>query len=107
MKRYSVRLTERAEADVVSVLEWFAEQEALAAGGKWFQQLMATIDTLETMPTRCPVAAESAELGVEIRERLLGRRAGTYRLLFQIDGGTVYILRVWHAARDQVSGHDL
>ncbi|MBL8820834.1 MAG: hypothetical protein JNL58_32770, partial [Planctomyces sp.] len=44
MKKYHVHITEKAEADVASVLEWFRDQSAVAAGGKWFAQLMAAID---------------------------------------------------------------
>ena len=31
--KYRVRLTEKGEADVAGVLEWFCDQQALAAGG--------------------------------------------------------------------------
>jgi hypothetical protein len=68
---------------------------------------MAKINTLETHPERCGIAVESEELAVEIRELLFGKRHGVYRILFQIDGKTVQILRVWHGAREHVSPEDL
>ncbi len=105
--KYRVRLAAKAEADVDRVLRWFHEQQAAIAGGRWFARFMGTIDTLETHPERCGVADESEELGVEIRELLFGKRHGVYRILFQIDGKTVQILRVWHGARDRVSTEDL
>ncbi len=105
--KYRVRLAAKAEADVDRVLRWFHEQQAAVAGGRWFARLMAKIDTLEAHPDRCGVAVESEELGIEIRELLFGRRHGVYRILFQIDGKTVHILRVWHGARDRVSSGDL
>jgi plasmid stabilization system protein ParE len=104
---YRVRLTEKAEQDVDGVLEWFRDQAAMSAGGKWFAQLMATIDTLETMPERCGLAAESEDIGLDIREILVGKRHGIYRVLFQVQGRTVYVLRVWHGARDAVTRDDL
>jgi plasmid stabilization system protein ParE len=100
-------LTEKAEQDVSDVLAWFRDQSALEAGGKWFAQLMLRLDTLETMPERCGLAAESEDLGLEIRELHVGRRGGTYRLLFEIRGQVVYVLRVWHSARDAVSRDEL
>jgi plasmid stabilization system protein ParE len=100
-------MTDKAEQDVSNVLAWFRQQSAVEAGGKWFTQLMAQIDKLETMPERCGLAAESEDLGLEIRELRLGRRRGTYRLLFEIRGQTVYILRVWHSARDAVSRNEI
>ncbi len=107
VKKYHVHITEKAEADVASVLEWFRDQEAIAAGGKWFAQLMAVIDKLETMPERCRLAEESAELGLDIREILVGKRRGIYRVLFQIEGRTVHIVRVWHGARDAWTADDV
>jgi hypothetical protein len=52
-------------------------------------------------------ALESQDLGIEIRELLFGKRRGRYRLLFQIRGRTVDILRIWHSARDTVARDDL
>ncbi len=92
---------------MAGVLAWFQEQHATAAGGKWFAQLLAAVATLEKMPERCPAAAEADDLGVDIRELLVGKRHGTYRILFSISGKTVYVLRVWHGARDQVTRDDL
>lgn len=105
--KYRVRLTAKAETDVEAVLRWFHEQRATAAGERWFSRLMAKIDTLEAHPQRCAVAAESEDLGLEIRELLFGKRHGVYRILFQIVNRTVHILRVWHTARDRVSQEDL
>lgn len=101
--KYRVRLTDKAEGDVETVLRWFHEQRATAAGERWFSRLMANIDTLETHPERCALAAEAEDIGLEIREQLFGRRLGVYRILFLIEKRTVHILRVWHAARDRVS----
>ena len=105
--KYQVRLTAKAEQDVASVLQWLQEQSAEAAGGRWFAQLMARVATLETHPDRCGLAAESADLGLEVRQLVFGRRRGRHRLLFQIQDRTVFILRVWHSARDAVSRDDL
>ena len=105
--KYRVRLTGKAEADVASVLEWFRDQQALAAGGKWYAALMKALDTLEMHPERCGLAVEADELGQEVRELLIGKRRGVYRLLFIVSGKAVEILRVWHGARDAVTRDDL
>jgi plasmid stabilization system protein ParE len=68
---------------------------------------MAKLDTLETYPERCTLAAEAEEIGLEIRELLFGRRQGTYRILFRIRGPVVQILRIWHGARDRLTAHDV
>ena len=105
--RYRVLLTDRAEADVESVLKWFADQRTTNAGGRWFAQLMNKLDTLERQPDRCSLAAESVELGQEIRELLVGRRRYRYRLLFRISGQTVHILRVRHSSQDAISREEI
>ncbi len=105
--RYSVRLTAKADADVDSILHRFSEQGSTVAGERWLRQLLSVLDTLELNPDRCPMAAESADLAVPIRELLLGKRQYKYRLLFIISNRTVYILRVWRAARAAFTSKDL
>src|SRR5882724_6958708 len=105
--KYQVRLTAKAEGDVERILGWFQEQSASAAGARWMVQLMARIATLESHPERCALTVEADGLGVEIRELSIGKRRGKHRLLFQIQGRTVFILRVWHSTRDAISRDDL
>jgi len=105
--KYRVRITLRSLADVESALHWFREQNAEAAGARWFLRLMAAIEALERNPQRYGLAAESAEIELPIRELIVGRRRSAYRVLFEIRGRTVVVLRVWHAARRDVTGQDL
>jgi len=102
-----VVLTDSAEADVESVLKWFHDRQATDAGSRWFAQLMTKLETLEQHPERCPLAAESEDVGLEVRELLLGRRRFKYRILFTISRQTVTILRVWHCSRDAITRDDL
>lgn len=104
---FRVVLTDSAEADVESVLKWFHDQRATEAGGRWFAQLMVKLDTLENHPERCALAAESEDVGQEIRELLLGRRRYKYRILFKVSSKTVTILRVWHSSLDSITREDL
>lgn len=104
---YRVELTELAEADVASVLNWFRDQGALKAGARWFAQLMSRLETLASHPDRCAPAMEAEDIGKEIREILLGRGQYKYRILFQIRGNTVSILRVCHSSRDFIRPGDL
>lgn len=104
---FRVDLTDTAEADVDSVLAWFVEQKATEAGGRWFSQLMSKLRTLESRPERCPVASESDELGLEVRELLFGRRRHKYRILFRMTTNVVVILRIRHAARGPLTHMEL
>ena len=105
--RFQVKLTAHAERDVEATLQWFDAQSATATGARWLTRLMQCIDRLETNPTRCGLAPEASSLGIEIREMHFGRRRGTYRILFQISGETVYFLRIRHGARDEITEADL
>lgn len=104
---YRVVLTDKAEADVESVLKWFHDQQATEAGGRWLAQLMTKLDTLESHPERCSLAVEAEDLEQEIRELLVGRKRFKYRLLFRVVGKTVQILRVWHSSRDAITSEEL
>jgi plasmid stabilization system protein ParE len=105
--RYQVRFSIKAEQDVAAVLSWHYERVAVASGERWLAQLMARIAALETHPERCALAAEAKNIGVEVRELLLGTRRNTHRILFQISGPVVDILRIRHTARDVLSRGDL
>jgi plasmid stabilization system protein ParE len=61
----------------------------------------------EPSPSRCSLAAESEQVGQEIRELLLGGKRYKYRILFKISGKLVVILRVWHGARDSIAPEEL
>ena len=97
----------RAERDEELVLRWFHEQHASDAGARWYARLLLKIDTLESSPHQCRFADEMDEVDFELRELLFGRQRGIYRILFEIRGRVVYILRIRHSARDTLSAEEL
>jgi plasmid stabilization system protein ParE len=105
--KYRVHISDKAEADVDGVLAWFQTQSATKASERWFAALWKCIDTLEASPERCPLTDEAEDVGLEIRQLLFGRSRVKYRILFEVRGNTVHILRVWHSARDALRGEDL
>ena len=54
-----------------------------------------------------PEAEEADDLGSELRVLLSDRRPHVYRILFPIDGSTVNVLRILHAARDRIESDDI
>lgn len=104
---YRVVVTDKAEADIESILKWFDQQSATQAGARWYAQFVAKLETLENHPERCPIAVESVDIGQEIRELLLGRRGYKYRVFFKMSGRSVVVLRVWHGSRDSITGKDV
>jgi plasmid stabilization system protein ParE len=104
---YVVHLTAKAEADVEGILLWFNQIKASAAGRRWLAKLYHSIGTLENLPERCGLAAESRVLQVELRELLFGNRRNAFRILFQIDRQAVDILHIRRGTRKPITREDL
>src|SRR3954447_2901628 len=56
-------------------------------------------------PARCALAPENASVPFEMRQLLYGSTRHRYRILFTIDGGTVYILRIRRPRQRHLSLH--
>lgn len=94
MAQYLVDFTRAAEREIEQIKEWIAV-DSLEASGRWVDGLLAVVDRLERMPSRCPLAPENESHVEEIRQMLYG----SYRILFTILAGRVVILHVRHGAR--------
>jgi toxin ParE1/3/4 len=92
--RYRVEITRTAEADLEEIWTLIAA-DSLESAAQFVVQLEDRIATLERMPTRCPLIRENAQLGAEYRHLIIG----DYRVVFRVEGRTVYILRLIHGNR--------
>jgi hypothetical protein len=73
----------------------------MEAAERWYMVAMEKIYSLEHFPMRCPVARESEIVGVEIRHLLFGVSSKhTHRVLYEIDGDVVNVLRVLSTLQD-------
>jgi plasmid stabilization system protein ParE len=102
---YRIELAATAKADIRSQAQWLREQISPAAADKWLAGLYKAIDTLQTSPLRCPLAAESDKFPEEIRELLYGQRGKQkhkHRIIFAIRNDAVYVLYVHHSARAEL-----
>ena len=77
---YQVFLTDRAARDLEEAYRWYAER-APEAAIRWYNGFLDAIHSLAGDPERCPLAAESRKVLVEVRQLLYGRRR-SYRALF-------------------------
>jgi plasmid stabilization system protein ParE len=103
---YAITIFPRAIADIGAAVAWRRQQSSLD-GARLHGGLLAAIRSLANRPDRCPLADEATDLGLELRELLYGRRRTIYRVLFTIDGQTVNVLRVRHAAQDRLQPDDI
>jgi plasmid stabilization system protein ParE len=93
-----VVIARRAAREIEEQYNWLAERSK-AAADCWRDSLLEAINALEDRPERYPAAPE-AEWREGIRELLHGRRRRVNRVLFEILGQTVVVLRVRHGAQD-------
>ena len=103
---HTINIFARAMADIRAAVVWRSQRSASAAA-RWHAGILAAIRTLAGNPERCPLADEAADLGVDLRQLLYGRRRSVYRILFTIEGQAVNVLRVRHAAQDRLSPGDV
>ena len=109
---FRVEIEPQAFDDIDSIANYITTRGSFAAAEKWFNGIMDAIAALNEMPSRCAVAAESAELGHEVRLLLHGRRNRTYKIYFSIQHeaattGLVRIFHVRHWARKPLTSEEL
>jgi plasmid stabilization system protein ParE len=103
---YQVQITARALREIDEALEWYAVR-SLRTAVKWYVNLMDAVRDLGENPERFDLAPENEWYPGELRQMLYGKKRGSYRILFEILAGTVYILRVRHSAQDFVAPDDM
>ena len=98
---YRVEVSRSAEEESDRVYEWIARDSATRAG-LWYRGLLDAIASLKRFPERCALAAERNVGGRDLRQLLYGKRNHKYRILFEIDGDTVIVTHIRHAARQSM-----
>jgi hypothetical protein len=79
---FRVETTATAEREADAILDWLLSEHAGETGMRWFAALYDAIASLAELPTRCPLAPESALFPFEVRQLLYGRKPNVYRILF-------------------------
>lgn len=100
---FRVETSAAAEGDAEDILAWLLAQDAGDTGLRWFLSLENAIASLASFPERCPLAPENASFPFEVRHLLYGRKPHVYRILFTIEGDTVYVLHLRHGRRKPVA----
>ena len=108
MKEHSVIILPRAEEDIERNARWWAQHHDAAQAADWLFTVRRQILALIELPERHGLSAENDDFPYEIREKLIGlgsRRS--YRAVFTIRDGTVYVLAVLRAAQDMIHPGDV
>ena len=91
---FRVEITPAAEADIVDIWEYIA-QDSPGNAATFVLSLEEQIAALEQFPERCPRIPENEILGTTYRHLVFG----AYRTIYRITAERVIILRVIHGAR--------
>ncbi|WP_449418170.1 type II toxin-antitoxin system RelE/ParE family toxin [Phormidium nigroviride] len=101
--KYRVEISSVAEAEADSAFLYLSQLTSLIKATQWYAGLLQAIESLASMPKRCPLARENEYFSQEIRQLLYGRGRNSYRILFTIVDGqdisTIRILHIRHASQ--------
>lgn len=103
----SIIVFPQARSEIRCKAEWLRENMSSSTADRWNSAIVARIATLANNAEQWPEADETASLNRNLRCLLFGRGRHVYRILFTIDGQTVNVHRVRHAAEDWLSDDDL
>jgi toxin ParE1/3/4 len=95
---YRVKITARAERDLVGLHEHIRAEE-LERARYWYLGLREAILSLRNMPGRCPTGPENRKL----RQLLYGNKPNVYRVIFRVTRKSrqVDVLHIRHGARKE------
>jgi plasmid stabilization system protein ParE len=102
---FRVEPTKTAKQDLRNILAWLRSQEAGEAGLRWYEGMEKAMASLAEFPARCPIARESASMPFEMRQLLYGSKRYRFRILFTIEGETVFILRIRRGSQKDLRPH--
>lgn len=102
---YRVELTKNAEAELEELYLWVIER-APSQGAAWFNGLERAILSLEQLPKRCRIAAESFDPDRPVRVLNYGRSPNVYRVFFTVDDSAkvVHVVHIRRGARKADTG---
>lgn len=88
MKKYNVVLMPSALGDIEESYHWGVKQWGAKRAEQWAKSIKKAALSLSAFPERQPIAPENDQFEEEVRHLVIGR----YRLLYNIEDETVYVL---------------
>lgn len=100
MKTYAVNITDEVDASIRDAFRYIYERSPQNAR-LWLRGLYEAVDTLETMPERCPLIREHEAFDVEVRNLIYH----SHRIIFTVndEASVVEVHAFRHAAQDDIS----
>jgi plasmid stabilization system protein ParE len=107
---YRIEMASIAESEANQAFLSIIQVTSTENAKKWDQGLLKKIESLGTMPKRCPLAPENEYFSQEIRQLLYGKGKNLYRILFTIieskNPPIVRILHIRHSAQETLGQFD-
>ena len=94
---FEVRITQDAEHDLEGIYNFIASEQSLASADKFFDALSVKVSSLETFPLRGAFPSELSVFGIDEFRQIL---FGTYRIVYSVVEGIVYVHIIADARRD-------
>ena len=101
--QYRVVMTGEAQAAIDRDIAHIRLQASPERVDRWYRGLIKAIASLSHMPTRCGVIPEQCLFDDEFRQLLYGRMQHRRRIIFLIQGDTVYVVRYQHGSLPPLS----
>jgi plasmid stabilization system protein ParE len=103
---YRVVITPEAQAAIDGDLAYIRISASSAIAKRWYLGLIEAIASLSHMPRRHAVIPEQWLFDDELRQLLYGRSRYKRRVIFLIDGATVYVVRYQHGSLPALGAPD-
>lgn len=97
MKRYTVRLTQEAEDDLLDLFEYIARQDSADNAYHVLAELEALILSLELQAERGHYPVELIEHGIKDYREVLFK---PYRVIYEVEASRVFVLACFDGRRD-------
>ena len=101
---FKIVLTSSANRDLEQTVA-FITQNSSQAAAQWTQRIQTAIATLQEMPGRAAKIPEASHWGLDYRQLLVH----SHRIIFRVDEAaqTVFVVRIYHAARLPLASEEL
>jgi plasmid stabilization system protein ParE len=103
---FRVILLPRAVEDLDEAICYAAKRAPMTAA-RWLERFQQAIEGLAKSPLSWPLAHESKKAKLSLREMLFGRKPNVFRVVFEVVGNEVQVLRIRRGARRWLSKKDL
>lgn len=104
---YQLRVMPRAQVQLCNAALWWAENRSAKQAAAWPEGFEAALSKLAIDPQRWPLATESVDVGIEIRQMNYGiGRSKTHRAVFEICDRDVVVHAIRHLAQDALHADD-